>query len=132
MTDADLLALRRLVEACEADCCSPGTEEGEGRCDDDESVACTSLPDGRVDDTHLTFGIIRQARAAITALSSPGERERELEAALRRAEKALNRAEDGAGSVKAKDAVLLRPADWHALGNAIRALSRTEAKTDAE
>ena len=39
-------------------------------------------------------------------------------------QKALYRAEDGAGTLPARDAVKLRPADWHAIGDLIRTLGR--------
>lgn len=39
-------------------------------------------------------------------------------------QKALYRAEDGAGTLPAKQSVKLRPADWHAVGDLIRALGR--------
>ena len=39
-------------------------------------------------------------------------------------QKALSKAEDGAGTLPAREAVKLRPADWHALCSLVRALGR--------
>lgn len=39
-------------------------------------------------------------------------------------QKALSKAEDGAGTLPAKEAVKLCPADWHALCSLVRALGR--------
>lgn len=39
-------------------------------------------------------------------------------------QKALSKAEDGAGTLPAKEAVKLCPADWHALCSHIRAIGR--------
>lgn len=52
-------ALKALTEACEADFTSPETEEGPVSCGDDESVDYQESP--------ITFGMIRRARAALAA-----------------------------------------------------------------
>lgn len=39
-------------------------------------------------------------------------------------QKALSKAEDGAGTLPAREAVKLRPADWHSLCSLVRALGR--------
>lgn len=70
---------------------------------------------------------IERLRAIEAALSQP-ETVREAVEAL---EKALNTAMDGAGTLPARQAVKLRPEDWHALERAIRApASLRERPTD--
>jgi hypothetical protein len=69
--DGELVeALRTLVSACEEVFCSKETEEG-GKgfapCEDQDTVS--SGADGE-DDDRLTFGMIRNARAALSRLSS--------------------------------------------------------------
>ena len=44
--------------------------------------------------------------------------------------KAIRRAEDGAGTLPAKEAVKLRPADWHAVCRLARALTSAPAPED--
>lgn len=53
-----------------------------------------------------------------------------LKVAVEALEKLLRRAEDGAGTLPAKEAVKLRPKDWHAIGSAIRALATIRAQED--
>ncbi|TDR27812.1 hypothetical protein [Aquamicrobium defluvii] len=58
--------------------------------------------------------VIAALRAAGYAILSPDE--------VRALERALSKAEDGAGTLPAQEAVKLRPSDWHALAAAIRSL----------
>jgi hypothetical protein len=53
------------------------------------------------------------------ALVAAEKREESKHAELKRL---LAKAEDGAGTLKAKDSVKLRPADWHSIAAAIRQL----------
>jgi hypothetical protein len=55
-----------------------------------------------------------QIRSSGYAILSPDE--------VRGIELALSRAEEGAGTPPAREAVKLRPSDWHALAAAIRSL----------
>lgn len=58
--------------------------------------------------------VIAALRAAGYVILSPDE--------VRGMERALSKAEDGAGTLPAREAVKLHPSDWHALATAIRSL----------
>lgn len=74
MTDIDVDALDELVRLVEEECTSAATEEagdpidGPWREPDDEPVGWAGGHDGEAVPLPMTFGHIRRARAAITAL----------------------------------------------------------------
>lgn len=57
-----------LVDACERDFCSQATEVGDMREPDDEPVAVGKDDKGQMTKSPITFGAIREARAAIETL----------------------------------------------------------------
>lgn len=70
---------------------------------------------------------IREIRATLSVSPSPEALPASGVDALM---KAIRRAEDGAGTLPAKEAVKLRPADWHAVCRLARALTAAPAPED--
>lgn len=100
-----------------------------------------TLPSGATEkarriDASLTYESNPQKRDELiaTALLSAYQQgkqdgQREMKERAARLKRALTRAEDGAGTLPAKESVKLVPAHWHALQDAIRRLD--EVQNDA-